>query len=346
MKPKILVFRVSDPKDWRNGYFASGSAVRFIAELRDLGEVTEAPFATEPEERMRLARAHDILVSTPAPLLPDALARDPGRLKYVCCLHGGIRGVVSRDLLQAGITVTNWGDSPGHGLASLSMTLLLALLRELPAQIDEVRQKRWRLDDHCPVRERVWGGQAEDLRVGIYGLGFAGRAFLPMARGMGFVLSGYDPYVNPWPDGVRRADSLPALFDDIDALVICAALTDETRNTVTRELLARLPDGGIVINTARGGIIEQDALFAELLNGRLRAGLDVLAPDHVDYLEPDHPVRQLPNCILTCHVGPTNRFSKPDLGRNERYALENIRRFIAGQPLQWVVDLTRYSRMT
>ncbi len=343
MKLRILVFRVSDPKDWRNVYFTSGSADRFLTELKALGEVTVAPFETEPKECLRLAREHDILVSTPASALPEALARDPGRLQYICCLHGGVRGLVSRDLLQAGIKVTNWGDHPGHGLAYLSMTLLLALLRELPAQIEEVRQGRWRLDESCPVRERVWGGQAEGLRVGIYGLGFAGRSFVPMAQGMGFILSGYDPYAEPWPDGVRRVASLPELFEGMEALVICAALTEETRSSVTRDLLTRLPDGGIVINTARGAIVEQEALFAGLLSGRLRAGLDVLEPE---FLEPEHPVRQLPNCILTCHVGPANRFNNPGLGRNERYALENVRRFAAGQPLQWVIDLARFERMT
>ncbi len=343
MKPSILVFRVSDPKDWRNVYFASGAADRFLAALQELGEVTVAPFETAPADCLRLARAHDILVSSPAPPLPVALAQDTGRLKYICCLHGGVRGLVEREHLQAGLTVTNWGDFPGHGLACLSMTLLLALLRELPAQIEAVRQGRWRLDGDCPVGSRVWGGQAAGLRVGIYGLGFAGCCFVPMAQGMGFILSGFDPYAEPWPDGVRRVSSLPELFESIDALVICAALTAETRNSVTRELLASLPDGGIVINTARGGILDQEALFAELLSGRLRAGLDVLEPE---FLEPEHPVRQLPNCILTCHGGPANRFNPPGLGRNERYALENIRRFVAGQPLQWVIDLARFERMT
>lgn len=343
MKPRILIFRVSDAKDWRNVYFTSGAADRFLAELEKLGDVTVAPFETAPEECLQLARTHDILVSTPAPDLPEALARDPGRLQYICCLHGGVRGLVSRDLLRAGVKVTNWGDHPGHKLACLSMTLLLALLRELPAQIEEVRQGRWRLDASCPVPGQVWGGQAEGLRVGIYGLGFAGRCFLPMAQGMGFILSGFDPYAEPWPAGVQRVTTLPELFESIDALVICAALTAETRNSVTRDLLARLPDGGIVINTARGAIVEQEALFAELSNGRLRAGLDVLEPE---FLEPEHPVRQLPNCILTCHVGPANRFNNTGLGRNERYALENVRRFVAGEPLQWVIDLARFERMT
>lgn len=344
MKPKVLFFQTCDESwEWRNYCFATGTPHRFLAALRELVEVTAVPADTPEAEALRLIREHEILVSYAVPTTAQAIMTNPGKLKYICCLHGGVSGIASPELLRAGIKVTNWGDFPGQGLAFLSMTLLLALLRELPAQIEEVRQGRWRLDANCPGIDRVWGGQVEGLRVGIYGLGFAGRAFVPMAQGMGFVLSGYDPYAEPWPAGVRRVSSLPALFADIDALVICAAHTAETYKSVTRELLARLPDGGLVINTARGEIVDQDALFDELTKGRLRAGLDVLDPDHLD---PAHPVRQLRNCIFTAHVGPANRFNNPGLGRNERYALENIRRFIAGQPLQWVIDEARYARMT
>lgn len=344
MKARILFFEAGqEPWEWRNVYFAEGTPRRFLEALRTVGEVTVAPASTPPDEALRLVREHEILVSYAAPVTGEALASGYGRLRYICCLHGGVRGIVSPELLRAGVKVTNWGDFPGQGLACLSMTLLLALLRDLPAQIHEVRAKRWRLGTECPSMDRVWGGQSEGLRVGIYGLGFAGRAFLPMARGMGFTLSGYDPYATPWPEGVSRASSLAELCKRIDALVICAAHTPETSRSVTREILAGLPDGGIVVNTARGEIIAQDALFDELVKGRLRAGLDVLDPDHLD---PEHPVRQLPNCILTCHVGPANRFNNPGLGRNERYALENIRRYLAGEPLQWEIDEARFSRMT
>lgn len=340
MRPRILIFQTEHQP---NGYYASGSPERLIGEMRVLGEVTVAPYSCPVNERLRLLREHDILVSDPAPPLPEELALDRGSLKCVFCLHGGIRHVISHAHLKAGLVVTNWGDFPGHGLAALSMTLLLGLLRELPSQIETVRNNGWHLAASQTFSERLWGGSIEGLRVGIFGMGFAGRCFAPMARSMGMLLSGYDPYAEPWPEEVRRTTSLNELFTEIDALVICAALTDQTRKSVTSELLARLPDGGIVINTARGAIVDQDALFNELLGGRLRAGLDVLEPD---CLSADHPVRLLTNCILTAHIGPSNRFNNPSLGRNERYVLENIKRHIAGQSLQWVVDLARYERMT
>ena len=109
----------------------------------------------------------------------------------------------------------------------------------------------------------------------------------------------------PWPDphpipttGCERSDSLEALVAASEVLVIHAGLSDETRGAVGAGQLATLPDGGVVINTARGAILDQEALFAELASGRLRAGLDVLEPDT---LAPQHPMLARDNCLLTYH---------------------------------------------
>jgi phosphoglycerate dehydrogenase-like enzyme len=326
-----------------SGYYRFTADGVFAQRLRELGELTVAP--ADSPDLAGLLRDHEVLIShhaTPlaalAEILPE-VARNPGRLKYVACTHGGCSQYAP--LLDAGIALTNWGDHAGQGLAVLSLTLLLALLRELPTQIDHVRGGGWSLQ-RAGI-PHVYGGSAAGLQVGVYGMGAAGRAFLPLAQPLGVSLAGFDPYAEPWPEGVERAASLAELCTGRHALIVLAALTDETRGTLTGDLLARLPDGGIVINVARGAIIEQDALFAELHSGRLRAGLDVLEPD---YLPPEHPVRQLPNCVLTCHVGPENRLNRPPLERNEQYCLDNLRRYLAGEPLQWVIDRLKLSRMT
>lgn len=315
----------------------------FADRLRELGDLTVA--TAESADLAQLLREHEVLISHHAtpfaalePVLPE-VATDPGRLRYVACTHGGCSQYAP--LLEAGIALTNWGDHAGQGLALLSVTLLLALLRDLPSQVDNVRADGWSLLNSG--RERVYGGDARGLRVGVYGMGAGGQAFVPVAQSLGMELAAFDPYAEPWPEGVARAESLAELMEGRHALVVLAALTDETRGTVTADLLASLPDGGIVVNVARGAIMDQDALFAELTGGRLRAGLDVLEPD---YLPPGHPVRQLPNCILTCHVGPENLLNPAPLGRNEEYCLDNLRRFAAGESLRWVVDRQKLSRMT
>jgi phosphoglycerate dehydrogenase-like enzyme len=109
-----------------------------------------------------------------------------------------------------------------------------------------------------------------------------------------------------------------------------------------------LPKYGIVVNTARGAIVDQEALFAELKSGRLRAGLDVLDPDT---LPPDHEARRWENLIWTCHsigggLWPTDGAPPAELAPHQEICLDNLRRFLRGEPLRFVMDEVRYARST
>ncbi|RMD82750.1 MAG: hypothetical protein D6820_03250 [Lentisphaerae bacterium] len=296
------------------------------------------PDNPDPEQLAAKIREADILLLSRSPRVPDSIATNPGRLKYISYLHGTMRNVIDLSIIRSPIVVTNWGDAPAKGLARASFTLLLACLTDLPKRIMAVRNGGGR--GIVSV-----GGWVEGLRVGVYGYGFAGQEFVKILMPHGADIRIYDPYALAIPEGCRRVDSLPELFDGIQALVIHAGLTDETCKSVTGELLAKLPDQGVVINTARGAIIDQDALFAELKSGRLRAGLDVLDPD---WLPEDHEARQWENLIWTCH-----RFNwkawpddPPRLSRRDENVLNNLRAFLKGEPLQFVIDETRYQRMT
>jgi phosphoglycerate dehydrogenase-like enzyme len=290
-------------------------------------------------ELLRLLREHDLLIASRAPRLPDELGAQPGRLKYICYLHGTMRKAIGLPIIRSPIAVTNWGDSPGPDLAQNSLMLLLAVFRDLPKRIMAVRRGGGR--DIVSM-----GADLARLRVGIYGFGFAGREFARLLRVFGCRIAVFDPYVEQLPDGCVRAASLRELFTTSQAIVIHAGLTDETRHSVTRALLALLPDQGIVINTARGAIIDQEALFDELRAGRLRAGLDVLWPDE---LPADHEARQWENLIWTCHEcagKPWPEEGEEGILEHYRVALKNIRAFVEGRPLEFVVDETRYMRMT
>ncbi|MDH3707325.1 MAG: hypothetical protein OES57_14750, partial [Acidimicrobiia bacterium] len=163
------------------------------------------------------------------------------------------------------------------------------------------------------------------------------RPFRPRIRA-------YDPYAATLPDDVERADSLDELCDWCEALVIHAALSDETRGSVTAEHLAALPDSGVIINTARGAIVDQDALFAELDTGRLRAGLEVLEPDALD---PAHPLRQRDNVIFTFHqLGGGPWPPRPGLTPMQQRVLDQLDRYARGEPPLFLFDLDRYDRST
>ncbi len=291
-----------------------------------------------PEELAELIRGYDILLLSRGPRLPDELAEKPGRLKYISYLHGSIRHLIGLPIVRSNIQITNWGDSPALGLAETSLALLYACLKDLYRRIMEVRN-----GERCVIRSV--GGTLRGLRVGIYGCGFAGREFVRLILPLGANIRIFDPYITEIPDSCVRVDSLKELFAWSQAVAVHAGLTPETEKTITAGLLSLLPDQGILINTARGAIFDQDALFSELKSGRLRAGLDVLDPDD---LPPDHEARKWENLIWTCHTGSNSKPWANDgtLSRRDEILLENLRAFVEGRPLNYVIDEKRYSLMT
>lgn len=324
-----------DPRIW---------TLPFRQALEELGPLTivENAGAMTDQERAALARQHDIgLAGWNAAMFPALLAADPGRLRYICNITGELRRFVPIELVEAGIAVTNWGDYPAEGVAEGALTLLLAVLKDLHDQILHVRGGGWKMDMH------VHGGSLEDITLGVYGCGVIGRRFIEMVAPFRCRILVFDPYAAELPPRCERAQTLDQLFSESRAVVIHAALNDQTRKSVTAAHLARLPRGGVVINTARGGIIDQDALFAELQSGRLRAGLDVLEPDE---LAADHPARMWPNLILTAHRvdhgWPDYNEPPTTVNKMQRICLDNVRRFLAREPMRFAFDRERYLRST
>ena len=181
------------------------------------------------EELVRLIQEHDILLATRSPRIPDALADDPGKLKYICYLHGTLCKRIGMPIIRSSIQVTNWGDSCGKGLAEGSMTLLMAVLRDLPRRILAVRAGEGR---HI----KSVGTSLSDTRIGIYGFGFAGREFARLLAPFAPEIRVFDPFVDDLPEACRKVESLEELFSDSHAIVIHAGLTKETENSVTGEL--------------------------------------------------------------------------------------------------------------
>ncbi len=310
--------------------------------LRELGElvIVEQGRDLDDAEVVERMRAADVVITNWASRrIPEALAQAPGRMRYVLNLGGTCKATVPIEIIRAGIPVTNWGDTPAQAVAEGAMALLLAVLKDVRGRVEALRAGT------CGGARRLGlpSGTLCSLRLGLYGCGVIGRRFAEMVRPFKPDLAVYDPHVETLPEGCRRVDSLDALFDWSDALVVWAGLAEATRGSVTAGRLARLPEHGIVINAARGEIIDQDALFAELKAGRLRAGLDVLVND--DYLPAGHEAHAWPNLILTCHdINSAHWPRRPQaLSHGDRIALENVKRFLAGETLRHLVDERRYA---
>ena len=321
----------ADPRVWKVPFQDALNKMGILTIVENGADMTES-------ERAAIIREHSVLLTSwGACPVPEELARNPGALKYICHVTGTLRGIVPEAIIESSIPVTNWGDTPARVIAEGAMTLLLATIKDIHRQTTEIEAGGWALDKINS------GGSLDQLHVGIYGFGMIGGKLADMLRPFNPILHVYDPYADSLPADIDRVESLEELFDKSQAVVVCAALTSETEKSVTADLLARLPRHGLLVNTARGAIIDQEALFAELESGRLRAALDVLEPD---VLPQNHPARQWPNLILTAHAicreWPEDDSRTGTLKRMHQVCIDNIQCHLRDKTLRFQINDIRY----
>jgi phosphoglycerate dehydrogenase-like enzyme len=166
-------------------------------------------------------------------------------------------------------------------------------------------------------------------RVGIVGFGRIGRAFAKLLPPLGVEILVSDPYATA--ESVAAFGGKLVALDDLvrecSVVVLCAALTPETRGMFDQRRLSLLRDGTYLINVARGGLIDLDALLRELRSGRITAALDVTDP--LEPLPADHELRRLPNVILTPHIAAGGIEMRREMGAT---AVAEVIRFAKGEP--------------
>lgn len=247
----------------------------------------------------------------------SATIADLPELRVVQLMTAGADAFV--DQMPAGVLLC---DARGVHTSSTSewvVTVLLADAREIPDFVRAQDARRW--------TQRVTGELA-GRRVLVLGAGAIGE-------GVRARLAPFDVEVTMVArrarDGVHAVEELPALLPRADAVVVLLPLTDATRGLVGAELLAAMPDGALLVNAARGPVVDTDALFAELRSGRLRAAVDVTDPEP---LPADHPLWGAPGLLLTPHVaGSVSGFP----ARAARLVAAQLRRYLAGDDLHNVV---------
>lgn len=276
----------------------------------------------------------EILVSCWAtPRLPlDWLKQKDCPLRYVCHLTGAVRQLVPREFIESRGFVTNWGSCAAPQVAEHALLLVLSALR------DSSRWKVFRPTTKLLTTQTLFG-----KRVGVHGFGKIARRFIELLKPFGTKVS---VYAHGVPHELIRAHnavpspSLLELARNSEVLVDCEALTEESRGSVSREVLAALPDDSVFVNVGRGKVVDEPALIEEARSGRIRVGLDVVA---VEPLPPDSPLTALTNVIYSPHIaGPTG-----DTLRNCGYhATANIQRYLNGEPLEAQISLEIYDRST
>lgn len=234
-------------------------------------------------------------------------------------------GVDNVDLAAAkrkGIPVCNVPDYCIDEVADHSVAIALAQARQLP-QIDaRIRAGTWKIHPDRPMPS------FHEMTFATAGYGRIARAVLDRAKVFGFTLAAYDPYQTPPGDRVVPL-TLDELFRQADILSLHVPLTPETKHFVSADRLAQMKSTAIVVNSARGGLIDTVALAQALRAGTIAAaGLDVFESEP---LEEDHPLRKCPNALLTSHVA---WYSERSVPRLQLLAAQEAVRGLRGEPLR------------
>jgi phosphoglycerate dehydrogenase-like enzyme len=240
------------------------------------------------------------------------------RLQLVQLLSAGAEKFLGR--LPEGVLLCNARGAHTPATAEWAMAAILAAQRGIPFFVREQAAGRWSFTTHSSL---------VGARVLIVGAGDIGQT-------IGRMLAGFDvelTYVaRTAREGVRSTADLPQLLPDADVVILIVPVTPETIGMVDAAFLAAMPDGALLVNAARGRIVDTDALLAELTAGRLRAVLDVTDPEP---LPAGHPLWSAPGVLITPHVGG----EVPETGaRAAATAVDQITRVLAGEPLANVVD--------
>jgi phosphoglycerate dehydrogenase-like enzyme len=250
-------------------------------------------------------------------------------LRWVHSIGAGVENLC-RDVAGTDIIVTN---SHVHGdvIAEHVMSLVLAHGRRLPAVLARQAEGRW-------MRDGAIGTVVRGRTMGVIGLGAIGTELARRAAAFGMRVWGVrrSGSAVPGVDRVVGPDRLDEVLRAADVLAVTLPFTAETRGLIGARELARLPRGAFVVNVGRGGIVDETALAAAIQSGHLAgAGLDVFEQEP---LPAASPLWRLPGVIITPHVGG----SFPGfLDRAVPFFCENLRRYLAGEPLLNRVDVAR-----
>ena len=243
-------------------------------------------------------------------------------LKTVQILSAGADSTLP--YLPAHVTLCNARGAHTAATAEWTVGVIVASLRKFPRFAVAQRDGRWDWSRSEPV-----GGK----HVLIVGYGDIGAAVERRLAGWEVTIERVARHAR---DGVHAIDELPELLKKADVVVILVPVTDETRQLVNKEFLRAMKDGALLVNAARGVIVDTDALLEQLTRGRIRAALDVTDPEP---LPEGHPLWQAPGLLLTPHVAGSLYESRD---RGYKVVSEQLARLAAGEPLHNVIGVRGY----
>jgi D-3-phosphoglycerate dehydrogenase len=264
------------------------------AALLDGYELVYAGKTPTEEDIAALCKRHDPVAIIVRYGKVGTMAMDAAPALRVISKHGSGTDTIDKGAAKArNVEVRAATGANAAAVAEQALALLLACAKSVPQLDARMHAGFW---DKATHKSLELGGRT----VGVIGLGAIGQRFARMAKGMDMRVIGFDPYARNVPDFIETVD-LATLWKSADVISLHCPLTDENRNLLNAETLKQCKRGVLLVNTARGGLIDEAALLAAVRSGQVaRAGLDSFA---VEPMVQGHPFQQQPGFILSPHVG-------------------------------------------
>ncbi|MEW2118106.1 hydroxyacid dehydrogenase [Streptomyces sp. NPDC005474] len=251
---------------------------------------------TAPGAAAALAEAEVLITGWGCPRVDAGVLAAAPRLHTVLHAAGSVRWLIADAGWERGLTVSSAVEANALPVAEYTLATVLLAGKDAFGLRERFRRERVHPDPHDHARVGNLG-----RRVGVIGASRVGRRLLDLLRPFELTTTLYDPYVDA--DEARTLGatslSLEELLRTSDIVTLHAPDIPETFRMLDRDRLALIPDGGVLINTSRGALVDHEALTAELVSGRLSAVLDVTEPEP---LPSDSPLYDLPNVFLTPHI--------------------------------------------
>lgn len=300
--------------------------------VEPFGPVAEVQEAIGTEAQMRdLLAGVEVAVTEMAPFTERVLA-GASDLRLIVVCRGGPVNVNLAAATARRIPVCYTPGRNAAATAEYTIGLLLAAMRHITAGAKDLSEGIWRGDFYAYDRA---GEELDGKTAGLVGFGAVGARVARILHAFGAEVLVADPYVDPMAvEAVgAHAVSLPELLPRSRAISLHARLTPETRHLIGRDEIARLPRGAVLINSARGGLLDDDALCDALASGHLRAAA-------LDVYDPEPPpagsrLFQLPNLVLSPHIAGASRETAE---RAAKIAAAEVGRFVRGEPLRYVAN--------
>jgi len=262
--------------------------------LKGLGiEVVENTSVEKEELAGIIANFDGVIIRSRTKIREDLIDIAAGSVKFIIRAGVGLDNIDVEYAREKGIEVINTPEASTNGVAELAVGHMLALLRHIPQATSSMKKGEW-------PKKKLKGNELGSCTVGIIGLGRIGRRTAELVQGFGSEVIGYDPYIKEVQGMNIKMVELEELLSSSDIVSLHLPHTDETHHLIGKEELGKMKESAYLVNCARGGVVDEDALYEALKNNNIKgAALDVFEEEPPKDLK----LMELDNFICTPHLG-------------------------------------------